>query len=73
MSLDIWSLIISVSAFILAVILVRKFFKHKKLWGEHREPWDDISDIKFQKELNKERLRIGLESKEINYKTGRII
>jgi len=42
------------------------------LFRKHREVWDDIPDIKMQEELNKQRKKMGLKQKEINYKTGMI-
>jgi len=58
-------IIIFIICGIIWIILKNAFFPH-------REVWDDIKDIKTQKQLNKMRKRYGLKQKKINYKTGAI-
>ena len=53
------------------VFIIIFYFFFRKL-TRHREPWDDIEDIKFQEDLNEERKQFGLKPKQINYKTGKI-
>jgi len=59
-----WAGIISTILILIAIIA--------GMFRKHREVWDDIPDVKMQEELNKTRKEMGLEQKEIDYKTGMI-